>query len=150
MKAFKKDILKRVTLFERGFPICSELIAEASKLGLRIAEVGITYKRRIGESKLKASSAGPAILRASLRMLLDYDPFFLFTMFGLLLLAAGFAVAWPVITEFVIYGTFRLIGRALIAALCWFAGILSIFTGIILSAINYSVKKMEARLTKQY
>jgi glycosyltransferase involved in cell wall biosynthesis len=150
MKAFKKDILKRVTLFERGFPICSELIAEASKLGLRIAEVGITYKRRIGKSKLKASSAGPAILRASLRMLLDYDPFFLFTMFGLLLLAAGFAVAWPVITEFVIYGTFRLIGRALIAALCWFAGILSIFTGIILSAINYSVKKMEARLTKQY
>jgi hypothetical protein len=53
-----------------------------------------------------------------------------------------------VILEYVQFGTFRLVGRALIAVSCWLAGLLSIFTGIILNAFNYSVKKIEARLAQ--
>jgi hypothetical protein len=79
-------------------------------------------------------------------MLRDYDPFFLFAEIGLVLEAVGFIIAWPVIAEYVQYGTFRFIGRALIALFCWLAGLLSIFTGIILNAFNYSVRKIEARL----
>jgi len=149
MKAFRRDLLVRVTLWERGFPFCSELLAEASKLNMRISEVGITYKRRIGKTKLNPALAGPAILLASLKMLRDYDPLFLFTEIGLIIEAIGFIIAWPIIVEYLQFGTFRLIGRALAATFCWLAGLLCIFTGIILNAFNYSVKKIEARLSNR-
>ena len=146
MKAFRRVMLTRVTLWERGFPFCSEIIAEASKLGMRITEVGISYRKRIGKTKLNPANAGLKIFWASLRMMRDYDPLFLFLEIGLALEIVGLIVAWPVIVEYIEYGTFRLIGRAMIAVLCWFSGLLSIFAGIILEGFNYSVKKIEARL----
>ena len=148
MKAFKRELLSRVTLWERGFPICSEIIAEAAKFGMRITEVGISYKRRMGKTKLNPATAGPSIFWASLKMMRDYDPLFLFVEIGLGLVAVGFIIAWPVIAEYVQFGTFRLIGHALLALFCWLGGLLSIFTGIILNAFNYYVKKIEARLSK--
>jgi len=148
MKAFRRNLLLRVTLWERGFPFCSEILAEASKLSMRIGEVGITYKKRVGKTKLNPATAGPSIFWASLKMLRDYDPLFLFLEIGLMLEALGFIVAWPVILEYIQFGIFRLLGRTLIAIFCWFAGLLSIFTGIILNGFNYSVKKVEARLAQ--
>ena len=149
MKAFRRDMLIRVTLWERGFPFCSEILAEASKLGMRIAEVGVTYRRRVGKTKLNPAMSGLRIFWASFKMLRDYDPLFLFLEIGLLLEAIGFIIAWPVIVEYIQQGTFRLIGRILVALFCWFAGLLSVFTGIILEGFNYSVKKIEARLTNR-
>lgn len=148
MKAFRRDLLMRVTLWERGFPFCSEIIAEAAKLGMRITEVGISYRTRIGKTKLNPAMAGLGIFWASVKMLRDYDPLFLFAEFGLILEALGFVIAWPVIIEYAQFGTFRLIGRVLIAMFCWLAGILCIFTGIILNAFNYSIRKIEARLSR--
>lgn len=149
MKAFRREMLMRVTLWERGFPFCSEIIAEASKLGMRITEVGISYRKRLGKTKLNPASAGFRIFWASLKMMRDYDPFFLFLEIGLLLEALGFIIAWPAIVQYLEYGTFSLLGRGLLALLCWFAGLLSIFTGIILEGFNYSVKKVEARLSQR-
>jgi len=148
MKAFRRDIMTRVSLWERGFPIISEILAEASKFDLRIVEVGITYRRRLGKSKLRASSEGPRILWAILNMLRDYDPLFLFTMIGLALIAAGFVVAWPVAFEYVERGVFTMLGRALLAILLWLSGLLSIFTGIVLDSINYSLRKIETHTAR--
>jgi glycosyltransferase involved in cell wall biosynthesis len=147
MKAFRRDMLMRVTLWERGFPFCSEILAEASKLGMRITEVGISYRKRLGKTKLNPATAGLRIFLASFRMMRDYDPIFLFAEIGLVFMALGFIVAWPVIVEYIQFGVFRYLGRALIAVFCWIAGLFSIFTGIILEGFNYSVKKIEARLT---
>jgi glycosyltransferase involved in cell wall biosynthesis len=150
MKAFRREMLVRVTLWERGFPFCSEIIAEASKLGMRITEVGISYRKRLGtKTKLNPATAGFKIFVASLRMMRDYDPFFLFLEIGLVLEAVGFIIAWPVIVQYLEYGVFRLLGRAVLALFCWISGILSIFTGIILEGFNYSLKKVEARLSQQ-
>lgn len=80
----------RVTLWERGFPFCSEIIAEASKLGMKIVEVGITYRKRVGKTKLNPLTVGASIFWASVKMLRDYDPLFLFGEIGLLLEAVGF------------------------------------------------------------
>jgi glycosyltransferase involved in cell wall biosynthesis len=150
MKAFRREMLTRVTLWERGFPFCSEILAEASKLGMRITEVGISYGKRIGtQTKLNPLSAGFRISLASLRMMRDYDPLFLFLEIGLILEAVGFIVAWPVIVEYLEYGIFRLLGRAVLAMFFWFSGLLSIFTGVILEGFNYALKKFEARLAQQ-
>jgi glycosyltransferase involved in cell wall biosynthesis len=149
MKAFRREMLARVTLWERGFPFCSEIIAEASKLSMRITEVGISYGKRVGKTKLNPASAGFKIFLASIKMMRDYDPFFLFLEIGVVLEILGLIVAWPVIVEYIQYGIFRLLGRALIAVFCWFSGLLSIFTGVILEGFNYSVKKVEARLAQR-
>jgi len=145
MKGFRRDILGRITLLERSFPITSELLAEASKADLRISEVDITYRRRIGTSKLKPASAGPNICWAVLLMLRDYDPLLLFTMIGLVLELVGLYVAWPAIFEFVEGGSFTLVGRALAAIFFWLAGLFSIFTGVILDTVNYSIRRIERR-----
>jgi dolichol-phosphate hexosyltransferase len=149
MKAFRREMLTRVTLWERGFPFCSEIIAEASKLGMRITEVGISYRKRIGKTKLNPANAGFKIFWASVKMMRDYDPLFLFLEIGLTLEILGLIVAWPAIVEYIQFGTFRLLGRALIALFCWFSGLLCIFAGIILEGFNYSVKKIEARLAQR-
>jgi hypothetical protein len=73
-----------------------------------------------------------------------------YVQFGLVLEAVGFIIAWPFILEYMEFGIFRLIGRALIAIVCWFAGLLCIFTGITLNGFNYSVKKIEARLAQSH
>jgi hypothetical protein len=130
---------------EKGFSACSELVAEAAKAHLRIAEVGITYKPRIGETKLNPVSAGTAIFWSSLKMLIDYRPILLFGGIGLALIAVGFVVAWPVIIIFVVENRFVQLGRALIAMFCWIVGSLSIFTGIILNMINISFQRIRGR-----
>jgi glycosyltransferase involved in cell wall biosynthesis len=145
MKAFRREALRYLALFEKGFSSCSELIAEASKAHLRIVEVGISYKNRVGESKLKPVSVGPSILWSSLRMMLDYRPMVLFGVFGLALIIVGFAVASPVIVTFIEEGRFVQIGRALIALFCWIVGAFSIFTGVLLNAINTSFERIKAR-----
>ena len=145
MKAFSRGILTNVALLEKGFSAFSELIAEAAKAHLRIAEVGITYKPRIGETKLNPVSAGASIFWSSLKMLIDYRPILLFGGFGLALIAVGFVVAWPVILIFVVENRFVQLGRALIAMFCWIVGSLSIFTGIILNMINLSFQRIRGR-----
>ena len=82
MKAFRREMLRNLALMEKGFSACSELIAEASKAHLRIVEVDINYKVRIGETKLNPVSDGPAIFWASLKMMLDYRPILLFGLGG--------------------------------------------------------------------
>jgi len=84
--------------------------------------VTITCRRRIGKTKLNPALAGPRILRTSLKMMRDYDPLLLFTEIGLFLEALGFIVAWSILTEYVLFGTFRLIGRAVVATSSWLGG----------------------------
>lgn len=145
MKAFRREILRYLALFEKGFSSCSELIAETSKAHFRMVEVGINYKPRIGETKLNPASDGPGIFWSSVKMMIDYRPMILFGGFGLAFIVVGFAVAWPVIVTFVVENRFVMMGRALIALFCWIVGTLSVFTGILLNAINMSFERITGR-----
>jgi glycosyltransferase involved in cell wall biosynthesis len=145
MKAFKRDILRYLALLEKGFEACSEMVAEVSKAHMRIVEVGITYRRRVGETKLNPIHHGVAIFYSSLKMMLDYRPMLLLGLFGIILWAVGFIVAWPVIITFVVENRFTQMGRALVALFCWIVGTISIFTGLMLNAINISIERISAR-----
>jgi len=148
MKAFRKELLDKMILWESGFAICSEILAEAGKLGARIVEVPITYKKRVGKTKLSPARAGGSIVLASMKLLREHNPLLLFGSIGAVLILIGFVAAIPVIVEYAEYRTFTLVGRALLAALCWISGILSVFTGFILNAINYSLRRMEERIRR--
>ncbi len=148
-KGFRREVLQTLPLFERGFSICSEVIAEAAKMGLRIAEVGISYRQRVGKTKLNPVTAGPTILWTTLKVVRDYRPLFIFGPIGLGFIALGFVIAWPIITQFMFTGTFLLLGRALLAVFCWLAGLLLIMTAVILDALSYSIRKVESRIRGQ-
>lgn len=63
----------------------SEMVIEAAKAGLKIREVPITYRPRIGESKLSSFRDG----WRHLRLMLLYSPSHLFLLPGLFLMITG-------------------------------------------------------------
>ena len=80
-KAFEKLKLKAT-----GMEFASEMIYKASKMNLRIAEVPITYRRRIGKSKLTPFRDA----WRHVKFLLLFSPSFLFLIPGILLIVIGF------------------------------------------------------------
>lgn len=85
MRAIRKDVLDKLPLKCRGMEFASEMIIEAAKKKLRIAEVPIKYHPRIGESKLNSFRDG----WRHLRLMLLYSPSYLFFLPGVLLLSIG-------------------------------------------------------------
>jgi glycosyltransferase involved in cell wall biosynthesis len=86
MRAFTKEAYERMHLQTTGMEFASEMVINASKAGLKIAEVPITYHPREGESKLNSFQDG----WRHLRFMLLYSPNWLFIVPGLTLLSVGF------------------------------------------------------------
>jgi glycosyltransferase involved in cell wall biosynthesis len=85
MRAFTKDAYQRMHLRTGGMEFASEMVINAAKAGLRIAERPIAYHPRIGESKLHTLRDG----WRHLRFMLLYSPTHLFLIPGALLTLAG-------------------------------------------------------------
>lgn len=88
MRAITKDALGRLNLNTRGMEFASEMIIEATRKKLRIAEVPITYYPRAGESKLSSFSDG----WRHLKFMLLHSPSTLFIVPGLIMFMAGWAL----------------------------------------------------------
>jgi glycosyltransferase involved in cell wall biosynthesis len=87
MRAFTKEAYERMRLRTGGMEFASEMVINAAKAGLKIAERPIAYHPRIGDSKLNTFRDG----WRHLRFMLLYSPTHLFLLPGLLLMLVGFA-----------------------------------------------------------
>jgi hypothetical protein len=86
MKAFSREAKDKMTLRSPGMEFASEIIIEAARKKLRIAEVPIEYRARGGgKAKLKSFQDG----WRHMRFMLLYSPTTLFVAPGILLMAAG-------------------------------------------------------------
>ncbi len=86
MKAFTQEALRRMDLKSPGMEFASEIIIEAVRKGLRIAEVPIEYRpRRVGKAKLRSFQDG----WRHLRFMLLYSPTALFLIPGSFLFMLG-------------------------------------------------------------
>jgi glycosyltransferase involved in cell wall biosynthesis len=85
MRAIKKDTLDELNLKSGGMEFASEMVIEAARKNVRIAEIPITYYPREGESKLSSFSDGWRHLR--FMMLYRPTPFLLGP--GILALGVG-------------------------------------------------------------
>lgn len=92
MRAIRRDALKRINLRTGGMEFASEMVIEASRKGLRIDEVPITYSSRHGMSKLSSFSDGWRHLR--FMMLYRPGPFLMLP--GSIALIMGLALAGTV------------------------------------------------------
>ncbi|MAH06848.1 dolichol-P-glucose synthetase [Candidatus Pacearchaeota archaeon] len=85
MRAIKKEALEKLNLRTTGMELASEMIIKALKNNLKIKEIPISYKKRIGNSKLNPISDA----WRHFRFMLLYSPLFLFFIPGLILLLTG-------------------------------------------------------------
>jgi len=85
MRAFKKAAYYRMHLQTGGMEFASEMVINASKAGLKITEVPITYYPRVGESKLESLRDG----WRHLRFMLLYSPTHLFVWPGGAMMGLG-------------------------------------------------------------
>jgi glycosyltransferase involved in cell wall biosynthesis len=84
-RAFTRRALDKMALQCEGMEFASEIVVKAARADLRVAEVPITYYRRIGESKLNSFKDG----WRHLRFLLLLSPDYLFVMPGIAGLTIG-------------------------------------------------------------
>lgn len=87
-RAIKKSALNKVTLYTGGMEFASEMIIKIAKAKLKLTEMSIEYKKRIGESKLNTIIDG----WRHLRFILLYSPLALFLLPGLLLFVSGLSL----------------------------------------------------------
>ena len=85
MRGLTREAYQRLRLRASGMEFASEMIVQAARNHLRIAEIPITYYPRQGESKLRTFRDG----WRHLRFLLLHSPTYLFLIPGLTLLAGG-------------------------------------------------------------
>jgi glycosyltransferase involved in cell wall biosynthesis len=88
MRAFTRAAYPRMRLRTGGMEFASEMVINASKAKLKIAERPISYAPRIGESKLHTVRDG----WRHLRFMLLYSPTHLFLLPGLVLLLVGLGI----------------------------------------------------------
>lgn len=86
MRAFTRDAHKRMHLQTGGMEFASEMVINAAKAGLKVAEVPITYYPREGESKLHSFRDG----WRHLRFMLLYSPTHLYLWPGATMIFLGF------------------------------------------------------------
>jgi hypothetical protein len=91
LRALRREAVPHLGLSATGMEFASELVIKAAKQGLRIEEVPITYRPRVGESKL---SRVPDAWR-HVRFMLVHSATFLFVVPGLLAMVAGLALLVP-------------------------------------------------------
>jgi glycosyltransferase involved in cell wall biosynthesis len=123
-RAFRREALERMNVKTGGMEFASEMIIEAAKANLRIAEVPITYSARVAPSKLQSFSDG----WRHVRFMLLYRPIPFITVPGLIFAVFGFflmvifAVRGEVETSF--------IHSFILAALFFVGGLQALFAGV--------------------
>jgi hypothetical protein len=100
MRAFRRELLPRLDLRTTGMEFASEWVIRASKLGLEVREIPISYRPRKGESKLSSFADG----WRHLRFLLIHSPTWLFLLPGALLAIAGMLGMVIVLTRLELFG----------------------------------------------
>jgi glycosyltransferase involved in cell wall biosynthesis len=102
MRAFTQEAYQRMRLRTGGMEFASEMVINAAKARLRIAERPIGYNPRIGTTKLRTIRDG----WRHLRFLLLYSPTHLFLVPGMLLTILGL-----VVLTFLLPGPFTMFGH---------------------------------------
>ena len=122
LRAFTKEAYKKIQPVSRGMEFNLEIAINAVLKDLKIAEIPIELKERIGESKLRTISDG----WRSLRFIMLYSPDYLFLFPGFCLLFLGLFIEFSLIFGIIAYQ-----GRPL--------GIVTGFFSFIISIIGFQI-----------
>jgi len=144
-RIFTRRFVKSAPIFGKGFEIETILTIHGIEIGAKISEVNISYDSRIegSESKLNTYKDGFRIGWTILRLFTDYRPIVMYGSFGLTLAFVGFGIGTPVVFEYLNSGLVPRFPSAILAGSLVTLGVISIFTGIILSAISKTRREIK-------
>ena len=100
MRAVRRDVLGKLDLQSTGMEFASEMVIRASRANVQIAEIPIQLHPREGDSKLSPFRDG----WRHLRLMLVYNPTFLFFVPGALFFLLGAALMFLVLAHVSIFG----------------------------------------------
>lgn len=133
-RAYSRRAINELELKESGFAVCSEIIKVAAAKKLSIIEVPISVSYTGDGSTLHPVSHGMGVFRRLVIMISEERPLFFFGLFGSILVIAG--VIMGILVAHAMYVDKVLqTGTALVSVLLITVGVLTLFTGIILSVL---------------
>jgi glycosyltransferase involved in cell wall biosynthesis len=134
-RALSPKAIKKLDLKAMGFGIESEMITSAADKNLKITEVPISNIYTKDGSTLHPIRHGIDVLSRIIVMISQRRPLFFFGLAGGILLVIGLIIGIRVINIAATTGELA-IGSTILTTMFIIAGILTIFTGIILNALG--------------
>ncbi len=134
-RAFSGKAISELELKEKGMAVSEETIVRAVEKNLRITEVPISNIYTIDGSTLNPIRHGIEIISRIVVMISQRRPLFFFGLAGGILLVIGLIIGFRVVHIASATGELA-IGSTVLTTLFIMAGILSIFTGIILNTLS--------------
>jgi glycosyltransferase involved in cell wall biosynthesis len=133
-RALSPKAIDNLELKENGFAVESEMIARAAEKNLKITEVPISNIYTADGSTINPVRHGIEVLSRVIVMISQRRPLFFFGLAGSILILGGLITGLRVINIAATTGEVAL-GTTILTTLLIIAGILSVFTGIILNAL---------------
>jgi len=135
---FRAFSIKAVPYFRfnsNRLAIDSEMLMDAARAQLRIAEVGVTVRYDVGRPSMHPVRHGVQVLTGVFRNAEFKNPLLAFTAPGACLIAAGLAVGVYIINDFLKFGKV-VFGPAMLMILLTVVGTLMAVTGILLHSVS--------------
>jgi glycosyltransferase involved in cell wall biosynthesis len=142
MRALRRDIVPVLNLRTVGMEFASEMVIRATRERLDVREIPIALHRRIGESKLSPFRDG----WRHLRLILVYNPTFLFIVPGAVMSLAGTLIALLVFLEVPVFGRNLLLHSLIFGCLLILIGVQAIGLGLCARAFGVYFIGEEDRL----
>jgi glycosyltransferase involved in cell wall biosynthesis len=143
MRAITRDAYARLGMRTPGMEFASEMILRAARLRLSIGEVPISYRERVGESKLRTIPDG----WRHLRYILLASPNWLFLVPGLAIMLLGLLIVAPLSVGEVHIGGFQMIIHPMFGgAVLLIAGYQMVQLGVLLRAMAPPEERARDRL----
>ena len=139
LRAARRDALERLDLSTTGMEFASEMVIKASKRGLRIEEVPIDYRPRVGESKLNSVRDA----WRHVRFMLVHSATWLFFVPGGVAMAAGLAFLLPFALERDLGDPSWVVPTAILASFAAVLGAQVVQLGLM--ALTYAVIYLEEK-----
>lgn len=137
-RAFSRDFVKSFAVFSKGFEIETEMTIFALEHNFKIAEVPIEYRDRDADnpSKLSTYSDGYKVIKTIFRLLRDDRPGTFFGTLGVVSIFIGMGFFVPIVVEYANTGLVPKYPTLIVLTAFWVMGIVSIFSGMVLSVVN--------------
>jgi glycosyltransferase involved in cell wall biosynthesis len=142
MRALRRDVVPTLNLRTVGMEFASEMVIRATREHLDVREVPIALHPRVGESKLSPFRDG----WRHLRLILVYNPTFLFIVPGMVMLAVGSIIALLVFLEVPVFGRSLLVHSLIFGCLLILIGVQAVGLGLCARAFGVYFIGEEDRL----
>jgi glycosyltransferase involved in cell wall biosynthesis len=142
MRALRRDVVPMLNLRTVGMEFASEMVIRATREHLDVREIPIALHPRVGESKLSPFRDG----WRHLRLILVYNPTFLFIVPGAVMFLAGTLIALLVFLEVPVFGRNLLVHSLIFGCLLILIGVQAIGLGLCARAFGVYFIGEEDRL----